>query len=91
MSVVARTGSADNDVAVITRPGTRSPVTADMLTDDLTNTLSRVPSFRVISRKTARSFEGQAIDIELAALDRARAKAATAEQSPGAIVFSSET
>jgi DNA-binding SARP family transcriptional activator/TolB-like protein len=36
---------------------------ADMLTDDLTNTLSRVPSFRLISRKTARSFQGQAIDI----------------------------
>jgi tetratricopeptide (TPR) repeat protein len=34
-----------------------------MLTDDLTNTLSRVPSFRVISRKTARSFQGQAIDV----------------------------
>ena len=36
---------------------------ADMLTDDLTNTLSRVPSFRVISRKTARSFQSQAIDV----------------------------
>jgi DNA-binding SARP family transcriptional activator/TolB-like protein/tetratricopeptide (TPR) repeat protein len=36
---------------------------AEMLTDDLTNTLSRVPSFRVISRKTARSFHGQAIDV----------------------------
>jgi len=36
---------------------------ADMLTDDLTNILSRVPSFRVISRKTARSFQGHAIDV----------------------------
>jgi DNA-binding SARP family transcriptional activator/TolB-like protein/Tfp pilus assembly protein PilF len=36
---------------------------ADMLTDDLTNTLSRVPSFRVISRQTARSFQSQAIDV----------------------------
>jgi DNA-binding SARP family transcriptional activator/TolB-like protein len=46
-------GGADNGVELI----------ADMLTDDLTNTLSRVPSFRVISRKTARSFHGQAIDV----------------------------
>ena len=46
-------GGADNGVELI----------ADMLTDDLTNTLSRVPSFRVISRKTARSFQGQAIDV----------------------------
>nr|WP_298878182.1 BTAD domain-containing putative transcriptional regulator [uncultured Bradyrhizobium sp.] len=38
-------------------------LTADMLTDDLTNTLSRLPSFRVISQQTARSFAGQAIDV----------------------------
>ena len=38
-------------------------LTADMLTDDLTNILSRVPSFRVISRHTARSYEGHAIDV----------------------------
>jgi TolB-like protein/Tfp pilus assembly protein PilF len=37
-------------------------LTADMLTDDLTNTLSRLPSFRVISQRTARSFAGQAVD-----------------------------
>jgi TolB-like protein/Tfp pilus assembly protein PilF len=36
---------------------------ADMITDDLTNSLSRVASFRVISRQTARSFQGQAIDV----------------------------
>jgi TolB-like protein/Tfp pilus assembly protein PilF len=36
---------------------------ADMITDDLTNTLSRVPSFRVISRQTARRFQGQAVDV----------------------------
>jgi DNA-binding SARP family transcriptional activator/TolB-like protein/Flp pilus assembly protein TadD len=35
---------------------------ADMLTDDLTNRLSRVPSFRVISRQTARSYHDQ-VDI----------------------------
>ena len=33
-----------------------------MLTDDLTNTLSRLPSFRVISQQTARSFAGRAVD-----------------------------
>lgn len=36
---------------------------ADLLTEDLTFTLSRVPSFRVISRQTARSYQGQAIDV----------------------------
>jgi DNA-binding SARP family transcriptional activator/TolB-like protein/Flp pilus assembly protein TadD len=49
----ANSGGADDGVRLI----------AEMLTDDLTNTLSRVPSFRVISRKTARSFQGQAIDV----------------------------
>lgn len=45
--------------------GTDEPaqLIADMLTDDLTNTLSRVPSFRVISRQTARSYQSQAIDV----------------------------
>ncbi|RXH07556.1 hypothetical protein EAS56_32375 [Bradyrhizobium guangzhouense] len=38
-------------------------LTADMLTDDLTNTLSRLPSFRVISEQTARSFAGRPIDV----------------------------
>jgi TolB-like protein len=41
----------------------RLKLTADMLTDDLTNTLSRLPSFRVISQQTARSFAGQPIDV----------------------------
>jgi len=41
----------------------RGQLLADMLTDDLTNTLSRLPSFRVISRQTARSYQGQAIDV----------------------------
>ncbi|SDK25223.1 TolB amino-terminal domain-containing protein [Bradyrhizobium lablabi] len=36
---------------------------ADMFTDDLTNTLSRLPSFRVISRQTARSYRSQAVDV----------------------------
>ncbi len=39
------------------------PLIADMLTDDLTNTLSRLPSFRVISRQTARSYQSQTIDV----------------------------
>lgn len=45
--------------------GTDEPgqLIADMLTDDLTYTLSRLPSFRVISRQTARSYQSQAIDI----------------------------
>lgn len=45
--------------------GTDEPgqLIADMLTDDLTNTLSRIPSFRVISRQTARSYQSQAIDV----------------------------
>lgn len=45
--------------------GTDGPsrLIADMLTDDLTNTLSRLPSFRVISRHTARSYRGQAVDV----------------------------
>jgi DNA-binding SARP family transcriptional activator/TolB-like protein/tetratricopeptide (TPR) repeat protein len=38
-------------------------LTADMLTDDLTIRLSRVPSFRVISRQTARSFQVQTLDV----------------------------
>jgi DNA-binding SARP family transcriptional activator/TolB-like protein len=37
-------------------------LTAAMLTDDLSNTLSRLPSFRVISQRTARSFAGQPVD-----------------------------
>lgn len=41
----------------------RSQLIADMLTDDLTNTLSRLPSFRVISRQTARSYRGMAVDV----------------------------
>jgi TolB-like protein/Tfp pilus assembly protein PilF len=36
---------------------------ADMLTDDLTNLLSRNRSFRVISRATARSFKDRAVDL----------------------------
>jgi TolB-like protein/Tfp pilus assembly protein PilF len=36
---------------------------ADMMTDDLTNMLSRVASFRVISRQTARSYQGKPIDV----------------------------
>jgi TolB-like protein/Tfp pilus assembly protein PilF/DNA-binding SARP family transcriptional activator len=38
-------------------------MTADMLTDDLTNLLSRNRAFRVISRATARSFKDRAVDL----------------------------
>jgi TolB-like protein len=34
---------------------------ADMMTDDLTNLLSRVPGFRVISRNTAEAYRNQRI------------------------------
>lgn len=44
-------------------------LTADMLTDDLTNTLSRLPSFRVISQQTARSFAGRAVDAGMLGLE----------------------
>jgi TolB-like protein/DNA-binding SARP family transcriptional activator/Tfp pilus assembly protein PilF len=36
---------------------------ADMMTDDVINMLSRMQSFRVISRQTARSYGGQPIDV----------------------------
>ena len=36
---------------------------ADMVTDDLTNMLSRVQSFRVISRQTARAYRNEAADV----------------------------
>lgn len=45
-------GPADDSVAL----------TATMLTDDLTNVLSRIPSFRVISAQTARSYQDKAFD-----------------------------
>jgi DNA-binding SARP family transcriptional activator/TolB-like protein/Tfp pilus assembly protein PilF len=35
---------------------------ADMMTDDLTNILSRVGGFRVISRQTSNSYRGQRVD-----------------------------
>lgn len=41
--------------------GERSETIADMMTDDLTNILSRVPGMRVISHRTARSYRGQAV------------------------------
>ena len=40
-----------------------SSVLAEMMTDDLTNTLSRVSAFRVISRQTAKSFRGHVSDV----------------------------
>lgn len=36
---------------------------ADLMTDDLTNMLSRVTSLRVISRQTAQSYQGKPVDI----------------------------
>jgi TolB-like protein/Tfp pilus assembly protein PilF len=36
---------------------------ADMMTDDLINMLSRVPSLRVVSRQTSLSYKGQSIDV----------------------------
>jgi TolB-like protein len=36
---------------------------ADMVTDDLTNLLSRLQSMRVISRQTALTFKGQPVDV----------------------------
>ena len=43
--------------------GKRSETIADMMTDDLTNILSRVPGIRVISHQTSRSYRGQAVDV----------------------------
>jgi TolB-like protein/Tfp pilus assembly protein PilF len=40
-----------------------TPSLADMVTDDLTNMLSRVQSFRVISRHTALSYKDQPADV----------------------------
>jgi TolB-like protein len=36
---------------------------ADLMTDDLTNMLSRVTSLRVVSRQTAQSYQGKPVDI----------------------------
>jgi TolB-like protein/DNA-binding SARP family transcriptional activator/Tfp pilus assembly protein PilF len=43
--------------------GERSTTIAAVMTDDLTNMLSRVPGFRVISRQTAERYRGQPIDV----------------------------
>jgi len=43
--------------------GERSTTIAAIVTDDLTNMLSRVPGFRVVSRQTAQSYRGQPIDV----------------------------
>jgi len=43
------------------------PMIADMMTDDLTNMLSRVRYFRVVSRQTARSYHMRQIDVADAA------------------------
>ncbi len=42
--------------------GEPSNIAAEMMTDDLTDTLSRMAVFRVISRQTARSYRGQRVD-----------------------------
>jgi TolB-like protein/DNA-binding SARP family transcriptional activator/Tfp pilus assembly protein PilF len=43
-------------------PGEPSGLIADVMTDDITNMLSRVPGFRVISRQTSNSYRGQRVD-----------------------------
>jgi len=43
-------------------PGEQSALSADLMTDDLTNALSRAAGFRVISRQTAMSYRGQQVD-----------------------------
>jgi hypothetical protein len=43
--------------------GDRSETVADVMTDDLTNILSRVSGFRVISRQTAQAYRGQSVDV----------------------------
>ncbi len=43
--------------------GASTQLIADMMTDDLVNMLSRVPSFRVISRQTTNRYQGQPIDV----------------------------
>jgi TolB-like protein len=43
-------------------PGEQSALSADLITDDLTNALSRAAGFRVISRQTAMSYRGQQVD-----------------------------
>jgi TolB-like protein/DNA-binding SARP family transcriptional activator/Tfp pilus assembly protein PilF len=43
-------------------PSERSTLSADLLTDDLTNALSRTSGFRVISRTTAMSYRGRQVD-----------------------------
>jgi TolB-like protein/DNA-binding SARP family transcriptional activator/Tfp pilus assembly protein PilF len=44
--------------------GERATSVADMLTDDLTNILSRNKMFRVISRQTARKFQDRPLDVD---------------------------
>src|SRR4029077_20211417 len=43
-------------------PSEPSGLIADVMTDDITNMLSRVPGFRVISRQTSNSYRGQRVD-----------------------------
>jgi DNA-binding SARP family transcriptional activator/TolB-like protein len=67
-SSVANSGLPSGIVPIVVLPfaalgGADVQLTVDMLTDDLTNTLSRIPSFRVISQQTARDFRNRAVDI----------------------------
>ena len=41
----------------------RTGLLSELVWDDLINTLSRIPTLRVISRQTARSYRGQPIDV----------------------------
>lgn len=64
-----RVGQRGGLVAIVVLPftiqgegGERASLLADVMTDDLTNMLSRVGGFRVISRQTAMSYRGQPVD-----------------------------
>ena len=50
-------------IAALGDTGGATQLIADMMTDDLVNVLSRVPSFRVISRQTTSRYQGQPIDV----------------------------
>src|SRR5262249_37798739 len=61
------TGRGRGLVAIVVLPFTslgeqNDNTVADMMTNDLTNMLSRFPEFRVISGQTARSYSGRSVD-----------------------------
>jgi DNA-binding SARP family transcriptional activator/TolB-like protein/Tfp pilus assembly protein PilF len=50
-------------LSAIGETGASTHLIAEMMTDDLINILSRVPSFRVISRQTMSRYQGQPVDV----------------------------